>query len=315
VIIGDPQQKASFSLPPLLDEYVMQEREPGIYIAAYTVQSQDRMGSGRLVGYLRAPSGASRQWEDALGPIRVGTPTVLPSVIASDVVLTSEKSPYLVEDALVVKPGATLVVGPGTVIWFRHLGLIVQGGIDVRGSPENPVMFSGLGLQRWKGVFLDAGDCEHVLSHCRISGAEFGVRSSRSRVLLDSCQLQENGWGVVAEHGALEIRNSLVRASAKSGVAVRNVRLLVEGSLITENANGGFLLESSTVRIKGNNIVNNGGWGIRAMGDTADVRAENNWWGNSHPKPAEVVNGSVLIEPPLQQPIPYYLTAAETWSR
>jgi hypothetical protein len=315
VMIGDPQQKASFSLPPLLDEHVMEEKEPGVYIAAYAVQFKDRLGNGRLIGYLRAPSGASRQWVDATGPINVGTPTVLPPVIAADAVLTSERSPYLVEDALLVKPGATLVIGPGTVIWFRRLGLIVQGRLDVRGTPENPVMLSGLGLQRWKGVFLDAGDREHVLSHCRISGAEFGVRSSRSRVLVDACQFQDNGWALVAEHGALEIRDSLVRASAKTGVAVRNARLLVVGSLIAENGNGGFLLESSTVHIEGNNIVNNGGGGMRIIGEAAVVRAANNWWGDSHPVPAEVTDGSVSVEPVLRKPIPYHPAAAEIGPR
>jgi hypothetical protein len=42
-------------------------------------------------------------------------------------VLSSAQSPYLVEDALVVLPGTKLTVNPGTVIWFRRMGIVVKG--------------------------------------------------------------------------------------------------------------------------------------------------------------------------------------------
>ena len=68
---------------------------------------------------------------DTLGPVKIGKPTVLPSIIDNDFVMSIEKSPYLVNGALVVKPGAKLTMNPGTVVWFRSLGLIVKGQLEI----------------------------------------------------------------------------------------------------------------------------------------------------------------------------------------
>jgi hypothetical protein len=303
VMIGDKNKKASLSLPPLLHEVPMEEKEPGVYVASYRIQAQDRLAEGRLTGYLRSPSGPSRQWVDTLGPIRVGAPTILPAAIAADTVLTADRSPYLVEDALVVMPAATLALEPGVVVWFRSLGLVVRGSIQARGTPEKPVIFSGLRVKGWKGIFLDGSGGENSFRCCRVSGAEFGIRSARSRLRVEGCSFQENTWGLIAEEGQIDITGSLVRSSAKTGISARNSQLSVGGSVITENGVGGLLLEGSPSIIEGNNIVNNGGWGIKAIGSAAAIRAGKNWWGKQDPDPSALIQGTVSIHPPLPAPI------------
>ncbi len=303
VMIGDRKHKASLSLPPLLLEAPMEEKEPGVYVASYRIQPQDRLAEGELTGYLRAASGSSRQWVDTLGPIRAGRPTALPSVISADTVLSADQSPYLLEHTLMVMPGATLTLDPGVVVWFRRLGLVVRGTLQARGTAEHPVIFSSLNVNGWKGIFIEGGEGETLFRHCRISGAEFGIRSARARLVVEACRLQENTWGVVAEDGQVDIRDSLVRASAKTGIAARNSRLAVKGSVITENAAGGFLLEGSRATIEGNNIVNNRGWGIKTIGAPAEVQAGNNWWGKREADLSEVIKGPVLTHPLLPAPI------------
>jgi hypothetical protein len=303
VMIGDKKHKASLSLPPLLLDAPMEEKEPGVYAASYRIQPQDRLAEGQLTGYLRSPSGSSRQWVDTLGPIRAGRPTVLPSVISADTVLAAGPSPYLLEDALVVMPGATLTIEPGVVVWFRSLGLVVRGALQVCGTAEHPVIFSSLKVKGWKGIFIEGGQGENLFRHCRISGAESGIRSARARLVVEDCRLQENTWGVVAEDGQVDIRGSLVRASAKTGIAARNSRIAVKGSVITENAAGGFLLEGSPSVIEANNIVNNGGWGIKTVGPPTEVHAGNNWWGKGEADLSEVVKGAVRTHPVLPAPI------------
>ncbi len=108
---------------------------------------------------------------------------------------------------------------------------------------------------------------------------------------------------MVAEDGKVDIRDSLVRASTKAGIAARNSRLTVKGSVITENAAGGFLLEGSRATIEGNNIVNNRGWGIKTIGAPAEVQAGNNWWGKREADISEVIKGPVLTHPLLPAPI------------
>jgi hypothetical protein len=303
VMIGGKKQKASLSLPPLLHEVPMEEKEPGVYAASYRIQPQDRLAEGQLTGYLRSPSGSSRQWVDTLGPIRAGKPTVLPSFISADTVLAADRSPYLAEDALVVMPGATLTIDPGVVVWFRNLGLVVRGTLRVGGTAEQPVVFGGLKAKGWKGIFIDGGEGENLFRHCRISGAEFGIRAARARLVVEDCRLQENTWALVAEDGQIDIRASLVRASAKTGISARNCRLVVKGSVVTENAAGGFLLEGSPSIIEGNHIVNNGGWGIKTAGPPTEVQAGNNWWGQETPDLSEMVKGAVQTHPPLPAPI------------
>ena len=303
VMIGGKKQLASLSLPPLLQEVPMEEKEPGVYVTSYRIQPQDRLARGQLTGYLRSPSGSSRQWVDTLGPIRVGRPTTLPPAISADTVLSADRSPYLVEDALVVMSGVTLTIEPGVVVWFRSLGMVVRGTLQARGTAEHPVVFGGLKAKGWKGVFIEGGEGENLLRHCRISGAEFGIRSARARLVVEACRFQENTWGVVGEGGRIDISGSLVRSSVKTGIAARQSRLAVKGSVVTENAAGGFLLEGSPAIIEGNNILNNGGWGIKAVGALTEVLAGNNWWGHVEPDLSEMVRGAVQTAPLLPAPV------------
>jgi len=303
-MIAEKNRIASWSLPPLIDNLPMKEREPGVYIGAYRVKEKDRLPHGRLVGYLSDKSGFGSQWMDTLGPIKIGKPTVLPAVIAEDYVLNVEKSPYLVKDALLVKPGARLTMNPGTVIWFRSLGLIVKGELQILGTVDDPVRLSSLGANGWKGVFLDGSRTENKISYCAISDAEFGFRASKSSVSIQNSQFQYNVWGIVMEESKAEISASLIRTSEKSGIAARKASIQVKDSVITENTAGGFLLEGSQAKIEHNNIINNGGWEIKVLDDKGRVKASQNWWGTEDPIKNEI-EGPVAVTPVLTSPIDF----------
>ena len=305
-MIGEKNQIASWSIPPLVEDLPMKEKKPGVYIGAYRIKSQDRLPQGRLVGYLRSKTGGASQWVDTLGPAKIGEPTVLPSVISQELVLNVDKSPYLVKDALVVLPGAKLTVNPGTVIWFRSLGLIVKGELQILGTQQHPVHLANLGSSNWKGIFLDQSRTGNKISYCMISNAEFGFRASNSKVAIQNCQFQNNVWGIVLEEGTTEILNSLIRTSVKTGIAARKAKLLVKASVITENNSGGFLLESSRAQISQSNIANSGDWGIKVLDNQGQVHAVNNWWGKDNPGNMKIV-GPATIQPSLKKPIDFAL--------
>jgi hypothetical protein len=229
---------------------------------------------------------------------------VLPSVIAKDYVLNIEKSPYLVRDALVVNPGAKLTMNPGTVIWFRSLGIIVKGELQILGTEDNPVRLSSLGRSSWKGIFLDRSPSENKIIYCAVSDAEFGFRASKSKVSIQNSQFQDNVWGIVMEESRAEISDSLIRTSQKSGIAARQAQILVHDSVITENSSGGFLLESSRATIVQNNIINNGGWEIKVVDNKGRVKAVQNWWGTEDPIKNEII-GPVAVNPVLSKPIEF----------
>jgi len=303
-MIGDKKQIASWSLPPLIENLPLAEKEPGVYIGAYRIKQKDRLPHGRLVGYLNGKTGRGSQWMDTLGPIKIGKPTVLPPVIAKDYVLSIDKSPYLVKDALVVKPGARLTMKPGTVVWFRSLGLIVRGELQILGTEDDPVRLSSLGRTSWKGIFLEGSRSKNKISYCAISDAEFGFRASKSDVSIQNSQFQDNVWGIVMEESSAEISGSLIRTSQKSGIAARQARIIVKNSVITENSSGGFLLENSRAQLEQNNILNNGGWEIKVLDNKGQVKAVQNWWGNEDPIKNEII-GPVDVKPVLTAPIEF----------
>jgi hypothetical protein len=303
-LIGEKNQFASWSIPPLIENLPLKEKEPGVYIGAYRIRPKDRLPHGRIVGYLRSNKGTGSQWVDTLGPVKIGAPTLLPAVISEDTILNAKKSPYLVKNALVVLPGAKLTVMPGTVIWFLKLGLVVKGELEINGTEAEPVRFASLGASNWKGVFLDQSHSANKIQYAQISNAEFGLRAADSTVSLQSCIFQNNVWGIVLEEGSAEISNSLIRTSGKTGVAARKAQLSVKDSVITENGSGGFILEDSKVLIEQNNILNNGNWAVKVIDKAGKVRAAHNWWGDENPELAEII-GKLAIQPVLNKPIEF----------
>jgi hypothetical protein len=305
-LVGEEGQKASWSLPPLVENLPMKEKKPGVYIGAYRIKDRDRLPHGRLIGYLTSESGSGSQWVDALGALKIGEPTILPPVIAADTTLEWDKSPYLVNEALVVLHGATLTIRPGTVVWFRSLGLIVRGNIQILGTEEEPVRLASLGKSNWKGLIFDKSSKNNLLNYCEILDAEFGIRVSASKVSIQNCLFQDNVWGIVIDNGSADINSSLIRTSQKAAIAARQAKLEVMDSIITENNAGGFLLDNSQARIEQNNILNNGGWGIKVLSNKTPVQAPNNWWGKVDPGKTEII-GPVDITPVLEQPIEFMI--------
>ena len=306
VMIGEEDHFASWSIPPLIESLPMKEKRPGVYIGAYCIKDQDRLPHGRLFGFLRAKSGVGSQWIDTLGPVKIGKPTLLPAVISENYELTIEKSPYLVNDALVVKSDAKLTINAGTVIWFNSLGMIVKGELKILGTKDDPVRLSSLNTTSWKGIILDHSFNDNKISFCTISNAEFGFRASHSNISIQNSRFQDNVWGIVMEECEAEIVGSLVRTSMRSGIAAHKTQLVIKDSVITENNSGGILLENSQVQIAQNNIMNNGGWEIKVLGGTDRVQAANNWWGDESHIGQKLI-GPVIIQPALEKPIEFHV--------
>lgn len=304
VIIGEGGQNARWSASPLVERLAMHEKESGVYIGAYQVKSQDRLPYGRLVGYLQSKTGLESQWIDTLGAVSIGEPTALPAVIEKDTTIEAQSGPYLIEQALLILPDVRLTVQPGTVIWFRSLGVVVRGEIQILGTAENPVRFGSIGRGVWKGLLLDQSQRDNRLVYCVVSGAQFGFRAFNSKVTINSSIFQDNEWGIVLEKSSAEIQDSLIRTSQKTGLSTRKASLVINGSTISENTRGGILLEESQAKIEGNNVTNNGEWEIKVREGKSEIYAKNNWWGKEDPQAGII--GPLDIQPTLKEPIDIY---------
>lgn len=304
VIVGDRGLHASWSLAPLIRDEPLEEIRPGVYIGAYDVKKEDCLYQGRIIGSLQSAGGVRSQWVDTFGQINIGAPTVLPAAVTKDTVLTSAGGPYLVREALVVMPSASLIIEPGTVIWFERLGIVVRGELRVLGTAESPVQLGSIAMSAWKGIFFDHSKGENVLQHCTVSGAQYGLRSISSDVSVSRSHFRDNVWGIVAENGRLSLNRTRVRTSVKNGIAARKADVNVSESIISENGTGGVLLENSSARISENNIANNANWQLKVVDTAGAVKADGNWWGRKQPTDADIV-GSVRLGTVLDQPLDF----------
>ncbi len=304
VLVGEPGNEASWEIPPVISRRPLSEKEPGTYIGSYEVQPQDKLVYGRVAGYLKSSKGLESRWTDVLGSVSLGEPTVLPEVVSKDYVLEAAKSPYFGSNALIVRPGATLTIEPGVVVWFRKLGMAIQGRIVAQGAQDAPIRISGLGESEWKGVLMDKSTNQNLFSYCEISKAEYGLRTAKSNFVLDHCLFQDNGWGVVLDGGQADIKSSLVRTSEKAGVSARNAKLSVTQSVVSQNQAGGILLKNTDAIIQNNNIYNNGDYDLKVLEAGKKVSAINNWWGKQSEEAPRAV-GNVETSPVIPEPIDY----------
>lgn len=127
--------------------------------------------------------------------------------------------PYIVYDSLVVAPGATLRLGPGTELYF-HDGahMAVRGTLLSGGTPEKPVNMAGdrtgnvvadisfdIMSRQWTGVFFTATSHDNILINTDIRNTWQGVRiegdpknAAATTLTMLNCRLH-NSAGLVYE--------------------------------------------------------------------------------------------------------------------
>ncbi len=66
-LVGEKKQIASWSLPPLIKNLPLTEKEPGVYIGAYRIKKRDRLAHGQLLGFLNGKSGGGQPVDGYIG--------------------------------------------------------------------------------------------------------------------------------------------------------------------------------------------------------------------------------------------------------
>ena len=115
--------------------------------------------------------------------------------------------PYQIFDSLVVSPGATLTLAPGTTLHFHDKAYCrVEGPLVSEGTPELPVNFCGdrtgnvvgqisfdLMASQWRGLEFAPESRGNRLSHTIVRNTVSGVLAdSLSQVTLVNCRLRNS---------------------------------------------------------------------------------------------------------------------------
>ena len=153
--------------------------------------------------------------------------------------LKKDKSPYQVNETLVVSEGRALVIEAGVEIFFNEgTGLDVRGGnLAIMGEHSNPVLLSSAKEgSTWNGISIT------------------GLKRSEVQGVL----LKDADFGFTVESGALELRDATIDNAMRAAVYVRNASVDLQWVRVQNCRNVGvWATQSASVDIDGSNLDNN----------------------------------------------------------
>jgi hypothetical protein len=233
-----------------------------------------------VVGYNRLgefnPAATAQAWSDPLA-----------GQITTDLTLGSADADLTLDilQSMVVKPGVTLTVLPGTILRFAAgTGLIIEGHLVAEGTPLRPIHFTSIAEAAakgdWNGVRLVGAGNSTRLSHLWVS----------------------YGRGLQVEGGSPLLGPIFcVRNEGQGLEATGNAQLQVADSFFAFNDRGVRAADAALVSVTGSVVRTNSLHDAELVaGAGAVLDMPGNWWGSSQPADiAARVAGAVETSSPL----------------
>ncbi len=173
--------------------------------------------------------------------------------LTQDTRLTAGR-PYIVYDSLVVAPGVTLTLEPGTRLLFHSdASLIVDGTLRSMGTAERPVEMTGdrLGTVvgrvdyeimsgQWAGVFFSSASRANVMEYTSVRNTSWGVSVMETPYTDDvpslsllNCQLRNSkDFALVSLHSSVEAVGCELADASAGVVFLQGGRALISNSTI-----------------------------------------------------------------------------------
>ncbi len=202
---------------------------------------------------------------------------IVGGTLTQNTTYSKQFNPYIVSQNLIVPPGITLTIGPGTILLFSsNTSLTVQGELHAFGNVNDSIRFKldtiPINQNPWYALIFDNAhtvlDPEGnyvsgtIVSYATISKASYSVIiSGFSGILLEHCKIQESAYGIYmndAENNM--IRNCTISKTGygiflPSGITARNNTF--KDNDIHDNFTVGFLINNNDSRVQHNLIYGN----------------------------------------------------------
>ncbi len=191
----------------------------------------------------------------------------------------------LVDGVVRVPEGARLVILPGTVVEFSKRdtngdgigenGLLVQGGLVAKGTPEKPIFFRSAepnpAAGDWDAInILGSDQARNLVEHCRFQHGYRGLHLHFSSLAVHSSDFSGNYRGAQFQESQVLFADSRFFAN-RSGVQARDSVLVFLRNQVVGNTNGLNFFRVA-LDLADNLIAGNLGDGLRIREGSPEVR-------------------------------------------
>ena len=140
------------------------------------------------------------------GEASAAGPTYVYDDITSDTNWTADDSPYIVNQSISIRPGATLTIEPNVTVMFDDgVGLTIGGTLDALGTADEEIFFTSNGSTSWgawSGLLFNETSTGSMLDHVYIQYAYSPVYITESSVTLSNIRISDyNGGGAFSPSG------------------------------------------------------------------------------------------------------------------
>jgi hypothetical protein len=211
--------------------------------------------------------------------------------------------PYVVASNYLIGSTMTLVIDSGIVVKFEDYHMIVQGMLDIKGTPAHPVVFTSFKDDSYGGdangdaaaTIPKAGDWDYlridnsanVVKNCIVRYAINGIYAYNSSPSIHDCTIENPGTYGINLHASFATVNRLVFLNCPTAVYANLGNPVITNSLFSTCYNGVIVNNQDSIGILAsiNNCnfsgINN--YYINTTNSKSDrrVNATNNWFGTN----------------------------------
>jgi len=187
--------------------------------------------------------------------------TALPASITEDMTLTSAGNPYT--GIPTIQAGVTVKVEPG--VKFTLGSMTVKGTLDVNGTAEEPVVFTGVKEEKaaeWGELKFEPGSGASVLDHAvvKYGGSSMVYVNGSSPTITNSTIHHSSADGIyVGAGGSPEIADNLLFANPRYGIyyqatGTQTGEVNIHGNVVEGGAHGIRVYVTSSGTVIGKNL-------------------------------------------------------------